>query len=209
MSTTPVPDAMILAAIERAAPASQTLRRTNLDDPRTPGPSKTRTPSPDADRRADRRGALATSRAHGVQLWSLTTAGGRQLRRAGDVGLPESPQHQAWRAARTLAEQEIERFRLTMADALAEATALLDGRGSSESWFEVANRLRTAAWRLGSATYCLWQWSEPADDRPDIDDHTMPGDVLLGRRGACVGCRRASCIGRDLGGTRISGDDIE
>lgn len=50
----------------------------------------------------------------------------------------------------------------------------------NHGWFEMANRLRTAAWRLGSATYCLWQWSEPTDDRADIDDHTMPGDELLG-----------------------------
>jgi hypothetical protein len=42
----------------------------------------------------------------------------------------------------------------------------------------MATRLRTAAWRLGSATYCLWQWSEPTDDRADIDDHTMLGDEL-------------------------------
>jgi hypothetical protein len=124
-------------------------------------------------------GALATSRAHGVQIWSLTATGRRQLRRAGDVALPESPQHQAWRAARALAEQEIERFRSAMADVLAEATALLDGSGSSDGWFEMANRLRKAAWCLGSATYCLLQWSEPADDRADIDDHSMPGDVLL------------------------------
>jgi hypothetical protein len=66
-----------------------------------------------------------------------------------------------------------------MADVLAEATALLDGSGSSDGWFEMANRLRKAAWRLGSATFCLLQWSEPADDRADIDDHSMPGDVLL------------------------------
>jgi hypothetical protein len=156
MSTTPVPDAMILAAIERAAlhgkrsgvPIWMILEHLGL-------PRRARRVRTQIGALTDA-GALATSRAHGVQLWSLTTAGRRQLRRAGDVGLPESPQHQAWRAARTLAEQEIERFRSTMVDVLAEATALLDGRGSSDSWFEMARRLRTAAWRLGSATYCLW-----------------------------------------------------
>jgi hypothetical protein len=180
MSTTPIPDAMILAAIERAvlhrgrpgAPIWMILEHLGL-------PRRARRVRPQIRALADA-GALATSRVHGVALWSLTAAGRGQLRRAGDVGLPESPQHQAWRAARALAEQEIERFRSAMADVLAEATALVDGSGSSDGWFEMANRLRTAAWRLGSATYCLWQWSEPADDRPDIDDHSMASDVLLG-----------------------------
>jgi hypothetical protein len=179
MSTTPIPDAMILAAIERAArhrerpgvPIWTILEHLGL-------PRRARGVRPQIRALTDA-GALATSRARGVQIWSLTAAGRRQLRRAGDVGLPESPQHQAWRAARALAEQEIERFRSAMAEVLAEATALLDGSGSSDGWFEMASRLRTAAWRLGSATYCLWQWGEPTDDRADIDDHTMPGDVQL------------------------------
>jgi len=81
-----------------------------------------------------------------------------------------------------------------MADVLAEATALLDGGSSSDDWFEMANRLRTAAWRLGSATYCLLQWSEPTDDRADIDDHTMPGDELLGDEE--IARRRRRRIGR-------------
>jgi hypothetical protein len=180
MSTTPIPDAMILAAIERAAlhrgrpgaPIWMILEHLSL-------PRRARRVRPQIRALTDA-GVLATSRAHGVQLWSLTAAGRCELLRAGDVELPESPQHRAWRAARALAEQEIERFRSAMADVLAEAMALLDGSGSSDGWFEMANRLRTAAWRLGSATYCLWQWSEPTDDRADIDDHTMPGDVLLG-----------------------------
>ena len=150
MSTTPIPDAMILAAIERAAlhrgrpgvPIWMILEHLSL-------PRRARRVRPQIRALTDA-GALATSRAHGVQLWSLTAAGRRQL---GDVELPESPQHRAWRAARALAEQEIERFRSAMADVLAEATALLDGSGSSDGWFEMANRLRTAAWRLGSATY--------------------------------------------------------
>jgi len=109
------------------------------------------------------------------------------------VELPESPQHQAWRAARALAEWEIEQFRSAMADVLTEATALLDGSGSSDGWFEMADRLRKAAWRLGSATYCLLQWSEPTDDRADIDDHSMASDVLLGDE------ERARCSHRRSG----------
>jgi hypothetical protein len=132
MSTTPVPDAMILAAIERAAlhrgrpgvPIWMILEHLGL-------PRRARRVRPQIRALTDA-GTLATARARGVQLWSLTAAGRRQLRRAGDVRLPESPQHQAWRAARALAEQEIERFRSAMADVLAEATALLDGSSSSD-----------------------------------------------------------------------------
>jgi len=193
MSTTPMPDAMILAAIERAAlhggrpgvPAWIILEHLGL-------PRRTRRVRPQIRALTDA-GALATSRAHGVELWSLTAGGRRQLRRAGSVELPESPQHQAWRAARALAEWEIEQFRSAMADVLTEATALLDGSGSSDGWFEMADRLRKAAWRLGSATYCLLQWSEPTDDRADIDDHSMASDVLLGDE------ERARCSHRRSG----------
>jgi hypothetical protein len=203
MSTTPIPDSMILASIERAAlhrgrpgvPIWLILEHLGL-------PRRTRRVRPQIRALADA-GALATSRAHGVQISSLTAAGRRQVRRVGDVELPESPQHQAWRAARALAEQEIERFRSAMADVLAEATALLDGSSSSDGWFEMATRLRTAAWRLGSATYCLWQWSEPTDDRADIDDHTMPGDDLLGDEERAR--RRQRRIGRR--NTRLWCDD--
>ena len=193
MSTTPIPDAMVLAATERAAlhrqrpgvPIGTIFEHLGL-------PRRARRVRPQMRALIDA-GALATSRAHGVVLWSLTAAGRRQLRIAGDVELPESPQHQAWRAARGFAEQEIERFRSTLADVLAEATAMLDGPGSSDGWFEMADRLRKTAWRLGSATYCLREWSEPTDDRADIDDHTMPGGVLLGDD------ERASCRYRRLG----------
>jgi len=95
MSTTPIPDAMILAAIERAAlhrgrpgvPIWMILEHLSL-------PRRARRVRPQIGALTDA-GALATSRTHSVQLWSLTAAGRRQLRRAGDVGLPESPQHQA------------------------------------------------------------------------------------------------------------------
>jgi hypothetical protein len=129
-------------------------------------------------------GALAASRAGRTDLWSLTAAGRGCLWRAGEIDLPESPQHQRWRAARTLAEQEIRRFHSAMADVLVEATALLDGTGS-DGWFEMADRLPAAARQLGSATYCLREWPEPSDDGPDIDDLAMPGDELLdpGERG--------------------------
>lgn len=127
MSTTPIPEATILAAIERAAlhwgrpgvPIWMILEHLGL-------PRRTRRVRPQLRALTDA-GALATSRVHRTELWSLTTAGSRRLRRAGDVELPESPQHRKWRAARTLAEQEIGRFRSAMAELLVEAAALLDG----------------------------------------------------------------------------------
>ena len=62
---------------------------------------------------------------------------------------------------------------------MVEATALLDGGAGSDVWFELAERLRASARSLGSATYCLHEWAEPDDERPDIDDHSDPGDASL------------------------------
>jgi hypothetical protein len=98
------------------------------------------------------------------------------------VDLPESPQHCQWRNARTLAAQEIERFRASMRDAVTEATALLSDTPGSDAWFELAERLQRAGRRLGSATYCLHEWVEPDDDRADIDDHVSPVDLALDPR---------------------------
>jgi hypothetical protein len=202
MSTTPIPDAVILAAIERAtlhearlgAPIWTILEHLDL-------PRRTRRVRPQM-RALHASGALVTSRVRGVEVWSVTVAGRRLLLRAGTVELPESPQHRKWRAARTLAEQEIGRFRSAMADLLAEASALLDGPEASDAWFEMADHLRRAAWRLGSATYCLCQGSEPSDEQADIDDHTTLGDELahddeLVRRRARRSGRRNTTLWRD------------
>ncbi|HLH13363.1 MAG TPA: hypothetical protein VKV16_01135, partial [Solirubrobacteraceae bacterium] len=55
-------------------------------------------------------GLLESARRHGVATWALTAAGVRRLRLARRAGrqpvLSESPQHRAWRAARTAAAQE-------------------------------------------------------------------------------------------------------
>jgi hypothetical protein len=98
------------------------------------------------------------------------------------VDLPESPQHREWRNARALAAQEIEPFRSTLHDTIMEASALLDDAPGSDAWFELAERLRCAAERLGSAIYCLHEWMEPSDDRADIDDHISPADLALAPR---------------------------
>jgi hypothetical protein len=90
-------------------------------------------------------GALQRKHVRGAQAWELSTTGRRRLqlaRRAGDLPeLPESPQHRAWRQARTSAEAEIDRTRLELRSALEAATALLDAPSHSDDWFEHGERL--------------------------------------------------------------------
>ena len=75
-------------------------------------------------------------------MWELTAAGRRRLRAARAAGrvpdLPESPQHRAWRNARTAAANEIERFTRSLGADLDQATRLLeaDPPARSDAWFE-------------------------------------------------------------------------
>ena len=130
-------------------------------------------------------GSIERLRRHGVDVWSLTDAGRARLqaeRRAGRAPLlPESPQHRAWRDARRTSALEIERFRATLRQALSEAAGLLaaDTPPHSDNWFELAERLRRACRLIGSAGHCLYEWSEPDDDRPDLDCKREPGDEQL------------------------------
>jgi hypothetical protein len=103
------------------------------------------------------------------------------MRRAGEVEeLPEAPQHRAWRHARLMAGERIDGFRTEAREALDEAAMLLDAEDAhSDAWFGVAGRLRAACWRVGSATYCLREWREPDDARPDVDDRCDTGDDVL------------------------------
>jgi len=136
-------------------------------------------------------GLLERSRVHGSTAWVLTPVGRRRLRRARSLGrvpaLGEAPQHAVWRRAHARAEARIGGFGVAVADALRDASLLL-GRmreGSavaSDDWFAVAERLREACRTLGSACYCLYEWREPEDDRPDIDTHVEPGDARLGEQ---------------------------
>jgi hypothetical protein len=139
--------------------------------------------------------ALEHGRRHGIDIWLLTRSGQRRLARLRGKGtvpeLPESPQHQAWRHARTLAAERIEGFWLAVRAAVEEASELLDvprpgppGPDApdavpgppSDVWFELSDRLRDACRRLGSASYCLWEWREPIDAKADVDDHRDPSD---------------------------------
>ncbi len=184
-----VPDSLVLAAIERAA-----LHRAR-DTPDVPTWAIIEHLA--LPRRARRvRGQLAAlevsgllvrSRRYGVPSWVLTSAGRRRLQRARRAGtvpvLPESPQHQAWRNARTLAAQEIERFRDGVRGCLDDATGLLraDPPAPSDAWFAVGERLQRHCWRLASATYCLREWAEPDDAHPDIDERLTPAEKRLDR----------------------------
>jgi hypothetical protein len=130
-------------------------------------------------------GWLASSRRHGSPTWVLTAGGAERLRRARRAGslpaLPESPQHCAWRTANTAAGQEIDRFERELRARLADATALLDAntRPHSDTWLELAEELQRAARRVGSASHCLYEWTEPDDARADVDEHVEPGDEAL------------------------------
>jgi hypothetical protein len=110
--------------------------------------------------------------------------------------LPESPQHRAWRNARTAAANEIERFARSLGADLDRATRLLeaDPPARSDAWFELGERVQRAAWRLASAGYCLREWSEPDDSRADVDDRVEPGDE--GLDSAELARRRARRLGR-------------
>jgi hypothetical protein len=182
MSTTEIPDVAVLAAIDRAerhrgrAGVPVWLIFEHLGIPRRSRRVRAQLQSLVQD------GAIEQRRAHGVDIWVLAPSGRRRLQGAGRVDLPESPQHREWRNAHTLAAQEIERFRASLRGSLKEASALLGGTPDSDAWFDLAEGLRRAARRLGSATYCLYEWMEPSDDRADIDDQVSPADLALDPR---------------------------
>ncbi|MHB8234600.1 MAG: hypothetical protein ACYDHT_08100 [Solirubrobacteraceae bacterium] len=186
----PVPDGLVLAAVERAERHRKREREgVMLSDIAehlgfVHGSWTTRRLRPQLYALIAE-GSLARSRRHGVVVWALTDDGRRrldQIRRTGEVGeVPESPQHRAWRHARTAAGERIDGFRAEARAALEEAATLLDAEDApSDTWFGVAERLQAACWRVGSATHCLREWRAPDDARPDVDDRCDTGDDLLG-----------------------------
>ena len=132
-------------------------------------------------------GWLERSRRHGVPTWALTSAGrGRlqQERRAGaqlQLQLPESPQHRAWRQARTAAARENERLRANLRERLGEAALLLKAEPPphSDAWFELGHALQHACRCVGSASHCLYEWDEPRDLHADVDEQLDPADERL------------------------------
>ncbi|MGP0101129.1 MAG: hypothetical protein ACLPUT_05840 [Solirubrobacteraceae bacterium] len=130
-------------------------------------------------------GWLERSRRHGVPTWALTSSGVGRLRRARRAGgvppLPESPQHRAWRNARTAAGQELERFHANLHERLEQAARLLDAEQPphSDTWLELAEELQRACRRVASASHCLYEWAEPDDERADVDERVEPADAQL------------------------------
>jgi hypothetical protein len=127
-------------------------------------------------------GSVEQTRQLGMAMWGVTAAGRRRLRRALRAGtvpeLPESPQHRAWREARAAAAQEIDPFRQSLRAVVQDATRLLraDSPAHSDEWFALAEHFRRSAWQVGSASHCLYEWTEPDDERADMDDRHEPDD---------------------------------
>jgi hypothetical protein len=188
-----VPDELVLAAVERAG------RHQAHDTPAVPvwailehlDVAQRSAPARHVRARLvamQAAGWLDRSRRHGVPTWALTAAGRRRLRRAQRTGelppLPESPQHRAWRHARTLAAHELARFREALRERLEHAALALDADPPprSDAWLELGEELQRACRRLASAGHCLYEWPEPDDARADIDEHTEPTDAQLDAR---------------------------
>jgi hypothetical protein len=186
-------DELVLAAVERAG------RHRAIDAP--PVPVWTILEHLDVARRsADARrvraqldvmsdgGWLRCTCRHGVPTWQLSEQGRHRLRRAlraeAVLALPEAPQHRAWRNARTSAGQELGRFRTDLLEQIGTTAALLDAdpRPRADAWLEMAETLWRTCRLVGSASHCLYEWPEPDDARPDVDDGIDPGDEGLARQ---------------------------
>jgi hypothetical protein len=105
-------------------------------------------------------------------LWSVGEKGRHRLRSLRDTEpLPESPAHRRWREARAAAQASTGALRLALHDALDEALEMLDTDPTppSATWQKLGERLARACRHLGSATYCLTEWPEPADADTDVD----------------------------------------
>jgi hypothetical protein len=118
-------------------------------------------------------GLIEPGRANGMNVWKLTDAGKKHLaraRKAGDIGsLPEAPQHRLWREARAIAASRSGEFGDMLQVLLGQAAGLLDSHeaADSDTWHALGHRLQRACERLASANYCLYEWPEPDDSRPD------------------------------------------
>jgi hypothetical protein len=122
----------------------------------------------------ERDGSLSAGRRHSVSVWAPTDRGLRRLRRDARAldELPESPQHRAWRQARVTAGQELDRFAADLDALLAQAGSLLAGgapSAGSDAWLVLAEELRHACRRVGSAVHCLHEWPEPGELLADLD----------------------------------------
>ncbi len=109
-------------------------------------------------------GLVETSKPRGYPVWRLTSDGRKQLakarRKREDLTLPEAPQHRLWRDARATAARRIDRLREHLRRSLTDATTLLDGEGGdSDAWYGLRFRTGPQFERLGAAVYCLHEWA--------------------------------------------------
>jgi hypothetical protein len=115
-------------------------------------------------------------RHRGYDLWRLTRSGHRHLAAAQDASglyqLPESPQHRRWRETHDAAAGRIGGFQDDLREALGELAWLLDAsrQPASGEWYAIGERLSRICVRVGSATYCLYEWGEPDDASADVDE---------------------------------------
>jgi len=109
----------------------------------------------------------------GSVVWTLTDAGRKRLADVQATGklapLPESPQHQQWREAHAIAAEHIGEFAEKLQALLSDAAGLLGAHetADSDTWHATGQRLKRACERMESASYCLHEWPEPDDSRPD------------------------------------------
>jgi DNA-binding PadR family transcriptional regulator len=188
--TAPVPDALVLAGVQRAevqwirpnegAVMSQIAEHLGYQH----APWTTRNIRPQLERLTSE-GLLDAQRIRGIRRWAINPAGRRRLaaaRRRGPLELPESPQHRHWRHARAKAAERISEIRALFAEALTEGTQLLDQDApESLELLILADRLKQTSWQLGSALYCLNEWPEPDETKPDHETH-VTGSTTYGRR---------------------------
>jgi hypothetical protein len=155
---------LILAAIDRAERHSRGMERgvllatvkEHLALPHHSGTTRQLRPKIDALHTLE---LIEPIRRHGMNLLAVTEAGRSQLEIASEIrlSLPEAPQHQCWREARSAAAERIPGFRADLREALKEATNLLEANQEADSatWFKMSERLHLSGRLLASATYCL------------------------------------------------------
>lgn len=175
-------DALILAALERAqrhanretlgVGYSEVVHHLGL--PMHAGTGKRLRPR---FRELEAAGLIVGTKYGSLVRYTITSKGRQVLKDAGEIVLPESPQHQRWREAREAAARQISGFRAEVDEMIREVSAMPENVGS-ETWFAFAERLERFCWRLGSATHCLREWPEPDDDAPDVEESVR----RLGRR---------------------------
>jgi hypothetical protein len=180
----PAPDALILAAVDRAIchgtdPVWIPRVAEHLGFRHTP--HNTRHVRRDLERLAvSRIRCVERSERHGRECWTLTAAGKTFLKRQREQGvvgeLPESPQHREWRQSRAGAAMHMDEFRALLDAAMEAATdaRLAHTSPPSADWFELGQRLGAVFWLVGSATYCRDEWPEPDDARLDSDPDPGP-----------------------------------